>query len=101
MIRLIEERIYMSSMFATQNLLIKLDGLYHEVIISIGNPAEKEDGFFYCFVDFSNVEALNARIRGADGINCLESALVYIKGVCSCSDDPQFYFDENEPYIGL
>lgn len=88
-------------MFVSQDMLVELGGSYQKVVISISQPIEDDDGFFYSSVTFSSAKQFNARIRGADGINCLESALVYMKGVCSGSDDPRFYLDEDEPYMGI
>ena len=90
----------MSPICASQKMLIKTDG-YHPVVVSLNQPVDGGDGLFYSYVRFSGVEKLNATIRGADGINCLECALVYIKRVCRESEDPRFYLDEDEPYTGL
>ena len=91
----------MAPIFASRGMFIKVNDLYNPVVVSIYQPIDGKDGFFYSWVKFSVVEKLNARIRGSDGINCLECALAYLKGVCRDSENPRFYMDEDEPYMGL
>lgn len=90
----------MASLFASRDMLIKVDDRYCPVTICVHQPTDGGDGVFQSHVKFSNVEKYNAIIKGADGINCLECALGYINNICRDSGDPKFFWDENEPYQG-
>lgn len=87
--------------FIERNFFAKIQGALEETRITIEKPIISASGLFECRVTFSNVKKYSAVSKGIDEFNAVESALDYVEAICTNSDDPEFFINENESMKGF
>lgn len=86
----------MNNYFIKRDILFKIDGVFHKSRITISRPLVNKIGFYECKIKFSNIKKYNTISKGVDEINSVDCAISYVNSVCENSEDPEFFFSEDE-----
>jgi len=91
----------MSQCFIELSIFLKNGKSLERTSIRIDKPIRFGENLMSCKVSFLGSEKYDAIIKGADEFNAVESALSYVRAICSNSEDPEFFISESESMKGF